>query len=833
MLSAASEAKDTKLKFLAVGRSERVTQPARPELAERVRAVLARSFADFTYVRDGDAWRPLNADSDLVFELDRTARAPRGDRIVALQRMTLPRQPKVALLSSVVETPELAAKTDSWAELVAAAARLRAPDGELEGADLDAHWAHSDWFVGLRAQCTVTRDDDGTRLEPVELLESRAPLSLPDDEIDENADAEAIEEAVADEAEAGEEAPAAKPHRTRTRFGPQLARGGDIAPLPSKTEVVYSTEGEDRFKDIASAECNDAPRPSERPADEPSRSAVSVGPLARTVDGQPLRDGVVRVVGAAGIGNSREVIVVVESEDASLCVLAETGVGVGGNIDAICAELVTAWGRPFIVAHETRTGYELALGADELTLSKFDNDIAELVPTGAKLRLQVTELDVHKHSLRSTRLPFVARHLRQATRGAQSGPGGAQSYPAKLDGEGPVPDTVWAVLDDGERETGLVHRFSVKKHVLAKVGLPGEPGLPLRLELVADAKKSQNGAWSGRTFSLHSAWTPSGIRVKVLRLDEEAGRLDAAPLMTTGLRDRLLALSDDSSWRAAIHNLWRETNALVVGQVAVSDETADFDHQPWLEARASKEALIQAAEELAEVDDVVAHVRQHHDLMDQWRKLPSAGPADTELRARFHDARERFNTRRGQLMAANARERERLCAQAEVLSDVPVAQALTRVRELQEAWKQTETSGANKTTRCARAFGARSTPSTHGAATSKPQTPPPKSGSSRKPSSALSGRTPKPPSLACTNSSSSSRPLARPASTLTTRSENGSRGPNATHSTHAGALATPRISAPAMRTPPRRRRSSALRSAACTGKTRRGRSSASESSSDR
>jgi HrpA-like RNA helicase len=694
VLSAASEAKDTKLKFLAVGRSERVTQPVRPELAERVRAVLARSFADFTYVRDGDAWRPLNADSDVVFQLDRFARTPRGDRIVALQRMTLPRQPQVALLSSVVETPEWAAKTDSWAELIAAAVRLRAPDGELEGADLDAHWAHSDWFVGLRAQCTVSREGDSTRLAPVELLESRAPLSLPDDEIDENADAEATEEAVADEAKAGEEAPGAKPHRIRTRPGPQPARGGDIAPLPSKTEVVYSTEGEERFKDIASEECNDAPRASEPAADEPSRSAVSVGPLARTVDGQPLRNGVARVVGAAGIGNSREVIVVMESEDGSLRVLAESGVGVGGDINATCAELVTSWGRPFIVAYETRTAYELALGADELTLSKFDTDIAELVPVGAQLRLQVTELDVHKHSLRATRLPFVSRHLRLATRGTQtSRSGGAESYPAKLAGEGPVPDTVWAVLDHGEPETGLVHRFSLKKHVLAKVGLPGEPGLPLRIELVADAKKRHNGTWPGKTFTR----IPNGVQAlckeDVLRLDEEAGRLDAAPLMTTGLRDRLLALSDDSSWRAATHNLWRETNALVHGQLAASDETADFDHQPWREARASKEALIEAAEELAEVDDVLAHVRRHHDLMDQWRELPSAGPADMELRARFQDVRERFNTRCGELMAANARERERLCANAEALSDVRLAQALTRVREIQEAWKQTDIPG--------------------------------------------------------------------------------------------------------------------------------------------
>jgi HrpA-like RNA helicase/predicted RNA-binding protein with RPS1 domain len=547
-----------RLEFLSAGRSSPVTQRVRTRLADRVRAVLARALVDFTYVCEDGSWRPLSGDDGISYELDGLAQATTNDRVIALRRQP-GRQPKTAYLAALIAAPEWATDCADWTALaMEAAERQRDGHGELVGLETAEHWAFDDaWPIGLRVRAHV---DSDARLRADETLVAPRLLRLPDDDED---DVEADEAVVEEEPTADAETEG-------------MQERDDIAALESDADVIVAEASEDRFVDVRDEEDNDV--------DEDTEAEASIAPLAplpadsvpaRTIDERPLQSGVYRVVGYTGSGRAREVLVIAEPEQPELEVLVADGIEPGSQLTCQCIEVVSGWGPAFACLREPRTGYELCLGAEDLTFSQHDRAIASCIPIGAEFLVVVTELDLPTQTMRATRLPLVQRHFRMVE-------------PAAVDLRGERrmmrPATVlaerwggWVALqlDHGDPATGLLHRFSARDSAFNSTGVGPVAGLPVLVELVPSAAVDADG-WVHKRLTK----VPEGVDELCdedhLRLDPETLILHAAQGMGTGLRDRLAVLSNDVHWKRAMTNLWREANTLGVNAVAASDATSSF-----------------------------------------------------------------------------------------------------------------------------------------------------------------------------------------------------------------------------------------------------------------
>ena len=117
----------------------------------------------------------------------------------------------------------------------------------------------------------------------------------------------------------------------------------------------------------------------------------------------------------------------------------------------------------------------------------------------------------------------------------------------------------------------------------------------------------------------------------------------------------------------------------------------------------AKEELAQKAETVAEAKDFRNGSAQMRELMDQWRKLSSAGrQADEVLWTRFNGARQTFfdaqrenYKRRQEKIAENAAAKEGLIKRAQELSDAKdySREATAAMRALGDAWKATGFAG--------------------------------------------------------------------------------------------------------------------------------------------
>lgn len=119
------------------------------------------------------------------------------------------------------------------------------------------------------------------------------------------------------------------------------------------------------------------------------------------------------------------------------------------------------------------------------------------------------------------------------------------------------------------------------------------------------------------------------------------------------------------------------------------------------EALATKEALLQEAENLSGSDDWSETSARLKELQNLWKSAGSAGAnADRELFEKFHRACDSFFVRRNAVweerkksFLAAANRKKELCEAAENLEGKPFAQAKEEIAALREAWRNVPSAG--------------------------------------------------------------------------------------------------------------------------------------------
>jgi HrpA-like RNA helicase/predicted RNA-binding protein YlqC (UPF0109 family) len=561
-LRAAEKYRREKLEFLAPGRRSPVKQGVRTELAERVRVVLASAFRDATFVKGEAGWQPAFGEARPAgYELTRGARGGDRGRVVALGRaLTMAGADGPAYLSGIIDVEEWPMLLPDVDTLVrGCAARLRAPDGSLRQ-PADAVGAHDEPApIGSRWRVALAGDDPD---QPEVTLQARlqdAPI-LAGREDDPELDAADDDDLNDDET------------------------GGELISITAR-EVQTVFAEEDQHRDLEELELaaesdEDLERPKAPPPDECIESEL-VGSVVRACWAGKRPEGPNAVAQVVGRGGGR-IVLRTDAEHGLLAAACSAGAAAGESIEVEVEELVIGWGSSYLVAVEVNSGCPVFLGSADLTFSKYDRTLAELIPVGSRLHVVVESIDVADGVLTVSRLPAVARDLRRLRVGA----GGEEWHDAVVSDEKWHADYLVVSLTGGDPATGLLHRFSLPRWKLERRGISLDAGTAVRVKLgVAGLARG------AEHLSKTCAFVPEGLAELVagerdISWDQSSKRLAALKPLTTGARDRLAALSDRSEWKSSMRRLWQDSNLLV----ALAAEPEVTEDQATGEARQSRQS---------------------------------------------------------------------------------------------------------------------------------------------------------------------------------------------------------------------------------------------------
>lgn len=546
-LRAANKQRKEKLEFLAPGRRSSLLQPVRPELAERVRVVLACAYSDLTFVAVDAGWQPATGEARPAgYSLATGARGGGRDRLVALgRRLTMAGDNGPAYLSGVIDVDKWPTETSGINALVrACAARLRTPEGLLpeptEAAEIPNELAPT----GSRWRVRLEHDDTGA---PEVILDARlqdAPFpTSPDDEVK-------IEDSKDDD------------------DADVVAAGDELVSLHARG--VHTVFGEtDEYLDLdeleRSAPSDDLAEPSPPSPEQPVESDL-VGHVVRPAWIGAPPDEVTAVVQVIGRRNGR-LVLRTDAEHGLLAAACSAGAAPGQSLEVEVEEIVTRWGPPYLVARELASGCPVFLDSTDLTLSKHDRRLAECVPVGSRLQVTVEGIDVLEGVLAVSRLPEVARDMRRLRIGVA---GGEEWHDAVITSETWNAGYVVVVLVGGDPETGLLHRFSVPQRTFERSGIEIEEGVALRVRLVVEELARSEGHLSKKYPSVPDGIVELAANERHLTWDPDSKRLGVLQPITVGTRDRLAALSDRPAWKAAMRRLWRDSNLVVANAVKPS-----------------------------------------------------------------------------------------------------------------------------------------------------------------------------------------------------------------------------------------------------------------------
>ncbi|MAD80954.1 MAG: hypothetical protein CMJ50_08955 [Planctomycetaceae bacterium] len=575
VLKAAKAARKDALRTLSFNKKSSELRPVLPELAPRVRAVFSYALGDLIYERtDSGSFRPADACSEgqsldhSGIDLDGLVPPPRTDRVIAFRRFSARGFPALSNLVECVEwgLPKASKAARPWSGFVRKVAlRLRDSDGQIIGPSHHDHWALWDEYpIGSYVRCRFRHDGEARLMQRIEILKDgpdEHPIASSESEDGETATDDAI---ISDDTEDGGLA--------------SLARG---AVIDSNQEPQYEEKGDAEAREKENAVVRKSPQKDARPADALSSELQSpnqnenANPWVRvnSAGGRdlPLETGIVQVVAFEGNGEDRRVLVEPVAPPTEAIEKLKKTAEKQGVVQIKVVEVVRGWGPSYIACREIETGVRVVLGHCDLSLNRFDNEFAEMVPADAVFEVTVTGFDASDWLLRATRIPQVLHAWGQIKpKSVRSKGKKAPAVPAHIRGtRGPNGDIVNIVVDGGEPTTGLVFRFTQRMDRLLQFNVIASredaiQDAPLLLcVLPSDDQQSLKLPVDLDEIGEHQDLDKFFRVIDSIEWLENKGTVQSKrkPILSP-VRDKLLKLSANRKWHEKVWDWWAQTNSL-------------------------------------------------------------------------------------------------------------------------------------------------------------------------------------------------------------------------------------------------------------------------------
>ncbi len=511
-------------------------RPVRPDLAPRVRAVLARAMPDAAFQRDGREWTSIARSEPIAAQRGGTACLPDPDVALAFARW---KDDSGIRIANLVRAPLWA--LHATYEPITFIQRVSTESDHEAHSSLSEHRALHDWRIGECYNVTIAADAAGQLVAVGGLVRSGGGL---DNDRRKGARAGAhIASGVAldiVEADAVRDDPAGAAHALADA-------GNDFLVEPDVDGATGVSEGEEEYLQGPRIDAEDGPE-QVAVGDGPTRSSAVEAPHAAKVvafGGGDLRggSGPIVVLGYEGIGESARLVV---AQVASLGVLPDER-----RREVRVLESVHGWGPPFLRVLDERVGEEFAVDGSELSLDAKSDDAVDRIEPGSRFEI---ELLGGGRAIPCQILDQSVSRLQSVLAG-QKGPTFEASgrivdssgwMKVALGGDGTADSVVFSC--PGKFAKGLLQ--SVGAPVTVRLRLP-DGAAEVSVKLDEDVPSHSPRQWQAA-----ARWNP------------QDRTLCAAPLMPASARDEMLALDPRVRWRSAVWDLWCASNVLEVVSLA-------------------------------------------------------------------------------------------------------------------------------------------------------------------------------------------------------------------------------------------------------------------------